>query len=296
MSFSPKIYFCSDDFGMTEKTCARILQCRENGCLNKISVLPNTRLEDMPNRLRQCRDMTLAVHINLVEGTCVSEREKLGLLVDDNGYFKNSFTGLLWLSLFGKRQALHAQVKQEMKAQIHRALSLFPEGTPIFLDSHQHTHMIPLIFKTLAEIIGEEHLAVSYIRMPAEPILPFLAVPSLFFQYFSVNLIKQWLLKGCGFINRPILKKLGIDDADFFGIMFSGNMTLQRVEKILPHYYNRAVKHKRNIEVLFHPGYTLAGEKVFDERKASFQKFYFSNGRKNEYDALHRLKTDSFIQ
>lgn len=286
--YSPFVYYSADDFGMTPATCARIADCSKNGCLGKISILPNTTVENLSQYLTGTA--VIAVHLNFVEGRCVSDPGDVPLLVDAEGSFCHSFFELLTLSLSKKRKAFFSQMQKEIRAQLAAARAFLPKGAPLYLDSHQHTHMIPLIFRALAAVIEEDALAVAFLRIPAEPITPFLLTPSLYPGYFSVNLIKQWVLKFCNLCNRAVFRRLNIPTADFFGILFSGHMTKARVEKLLPHYYRRARRRHRNIEVLFHPGYTEAGEALFDEKKTSFLPFYFSNGRKEEFDALHELK------
>lgn len=285
--YTPYIYYCADDFGMTPATCARITDCCKEGCLNKISVLPNTKLQDLPQYFTGTA--VIGVHLNFVEGHCMSGKKAVPLLVDGDGSFCHSFFGLLMLSLSRRRKALFQQVKTELRAQLAAAQAFLPTGAPLFLDSHQHTHMIPLLFRALAAVIEEDGLSVAFLRIPAEPILPFLLTPSLYPHYFSANLIKQWVLKCCNLCNRSVRRRLNIPTADFFGILFSGHMTQSRVEKLLPHYYRYAARRHRNIEVLFHPGYTATGEELFDEKKVSFHPFYYSDGRKAEYDTLHHL-------
>lgn len=288
-----KLYFGIDDYGMTPLTCQRIDDCLTHGAANKISVFMNSQMSDLKKLLASKKDTAVSVHLNLVEGQCTAPIKEVPLLVDADGYFKNSFFGLLTISLTpGKRKDFIRQVRLELSAQIARTNELFPEGTPLYLDSHQHTHMIPAIFTQLMEIIREEKLKVAYLRIPAEPITPFLAEPALYPQYLSLNLIKHWVLKCCNLFNAPKRKALGIPTALFCGIMFSGNMNYDRVSRVLPHYQKLASKKKCDIEFLFHSGYTLPGEPLFDPRKESFHPFYYSEGRKNEYDALMKLAQD----
>lgn len=284
---NPILYYCSDDYGMTPLTCDRIDECRRNGHLNKISVLPNTEVDNITERLQWAQEngIMLSVHLTLVEGKCVANPAQIPLLVDENGYFKYSFGGLLKLSLTHPK-AFGAQIRTEISAQLHRAMELFPDAEEIAIDSHQHTYMIPAIFRAVADVITTERLRVSYMRLAAEPILPFLTTPAIWKDCLSVNLIKHWLLKAFSIVNLPVYRRLNIPSAMFFGIMFSGNMNTRRVEIMLPKYIRLAQKRGQNIEVLFHPGYTEPGEPVFDKRKESFRKFYFSAGRKNEYTAL----------
>ena len=51
-----------------------------------------------------------------------------------------------------------------------------------------------------------------------------------------------------------------------------------------------AEKKNTDIELLFHPGYANRGENVMDKEKKGFNKFYFSQGRRIEFEALKEIK------
>lgn len=289
------IYVCADDYGISENADRRIKQCVENGALNKISVFPNGVLEETELPIAKT-DLRLSLHINLVEGKSVSKPENIKLLVSEDGYFKNSFVGLLFLSLSSKRKEFEAQVYEEIKSQLEWWKKKAPSAE-LLIDSHQHTHMIPAVFKALMRAVKENQADVKYLRIPAEPVLPYLKEPSLYLTYLPVNIIKQWLLKLLGVINRKELEKSGIATAYFMGILFSGSMDKKRVLKILPHYKKLADKNKMDIEILFHPGYMESGDEIPGKRKKTFEKFYFSRGRKTEFDAvMHPLIKKSVMK
>lgn len=283
------IYFCADDYGISEWTNSRIENCLENGVLNKISVLPNGKVSDFKQRL-SIKDAKLSLHINLVEGCPLSNPNDIDLLVSESGYFKYSFIGLLALSLSPKRNKLKKQIYNEIQSQIKFWKKAMGEALSVSIDSHQHTHMIPLVFKTLMRVIKEEGIKVSYLRIPDEPILPYVFTPSLYFEYHPVGLIKQWLLKIFAFIDRRELKKSEIQSAYFMGIMFSGNLNETRIKKLLPHYLRLAKKHNKDIEIGFHPGNIKEGEEIIDGIRQDFKKFYFSPKRDTEYDTLINFK------
>ena len=135
--------------------------------------------------------------------------------------------------------------------------------------------------------LNDENLKVKYLRIPSEPVMPFIMTPSLYFTYNPVNIIKQWLLKFLWQINKKEFKKAKIPTAYFFGILFSGNMDEKRVKKVLPHYIALAEKKCKDIEILFHPGY-LEKDELAENIK--FDNFYYSNGRKKEYYTAMNLK------
>ena len=282
------VYICADDYGMTEKSCGRIEECVKNGVLNRISIFPNTSLSDIKERIKYI-NASLSAHINLVEGKPVSPAENVSLITDKRGYFRYSFIGLLALSLSPERKELERQIYTEISAQLARWSTEIAPGKPLEIDSHQHTHMIPLIFKTLMRVIKDKGYDVKYIRIPTEPVLPYIKELSLYKTYSLINTVKQFLLKFFGLINKRALKKSNINSALFMGILFSGNMDEYRVNKILPHYLKLCEKTGRDAELLFHPGYIEKDEELFDTKKQSFNKFYHSPGRKTEYATLKNL-------
>ena len=158
------------------------------------------------------------------------------------------------------------------------------------VDTHQHTHMIPLVFKTLVRVIKDEGLMVESMRIPAEPILPYILTPSLYLSYTPKGLLKQWILKTLAFVNHREIKKIKTKSAYFMGAMFSGKVTEEKIKKVLPHYLKIAEKNNRNIEIALHPGYVKKGEKLICGSKESFRKFYYSSWRKAEYDTLINFK------
>ena len=108
------IYFCADDYGISSQSNTRIEECLKNGVLNKISILPNGDASDFSERLFG-EDVKLSLHLNLIEGYPLSKKEDVSLLVTDKGFFKYSFIGLFFLSIFGNRSLLEKQVYNEIK-------------------------------------------------------------------------------------------------------------------------------------------------------------------------------------
>ena len=275
------VYFCADDYGISTSSNTHIEECLKNGVLNKISILPNGNVSDFSELIFE-ENVKLSLHLNLIEGSPLSKKEDVSLLVTRNGFFKYSFVGLFFLSVFGNRNLLEKQIYNEIKAQIDFWKNKMGENTPVLIDSHQHTHMIPLVFKALMRVIKDENVDVEYIRIPDEPILPYIKSLSLYLKYSPVGLAKQWLLKFLNFINRKEFKKSNIKSAAFMGILFSGQLSEDKINKLLPHYMNQ----NKNIEIVFHPGYLERGESLIDGCQPSFEKFYYSKWRRVEFNTL----------
>ena len=275
------IYFCADDYGISQACNSRIETCLREGVLNKISVLPNGDIADFKQRLSGAK---LSLHINLVEGYPLSAPETVDLLASPQGGFRSSFIGLFLLTFSCKRKRLEAQLYRELREQ----LLFWKEnmGQPVCIDSHQHTHMIPLVFKTLLRVIRDENIQVESLRIPAEPLWPYLCTPALYTAYSIKGLIKQWLLKCLAIVNSRQLRRSRLPYACFMGVLFSGHLTEERIQKLLPRYRKYAQKRGKDIEIALHPGYLEPGERLIDGCRTSFEAFYFSPWRKKEYDTL----------
>ena len=276
------IYYSADDWGLCEEGSRHIEECT----LDKVSVFPNFDRPELSNLLEK-KDMRVSLHLNLVEGKCMSDPEKIPLLTNTEGIFKNTFVGLLALSLF-RRGEFQRQVLKEIRAQVLYWKELLPENVPFCVDSHQHTHMIPAVFKTLVKVLREEKICVEYMRIPAEPLSPFLKTPAVLLSVNPANALKHFLLKFLNLFNKKYQKN--IPTALFFGILFSGKMDM-RVLKVLPAFLSLAKKKGMDAEVLFHPAYVseLKTENVV------FHKFYLSENRKTEFDTVKKISERSVL-
>ena len=78
------IYFCADDYGISKQCNRRIEKCLESGVLNKVSILPNGELTDFKQRLLK-KDVSISLHINLVEGYPLSKPNEINMLLSENG-------------------------------------------------------------------------------------------------------------------------------------------------------------------------------------------------------------------
>ena len=285
------IYFCADDYGLCGEASAHIQKCIDEGALNKVSVFPNFDKVDL-QKIANNQNIRISLHLNLVEGRCMADKEETDLISDKNGYFKHTFGGLFKLNLLCAKK-LEAQVYKEIRAQVLYWKSILPEDSPFCIDSHQHTHMIPAVFRALTRVLEDEKIKPAYMRIPAEPILPFIKTPSLYFTYKPINIIKQWLLKFLWTINRAQAKNYDIPTAHFCGILFSGKMDEKRVSRILSEYKELASKDGKDIEVLFHPGYMDADKDRINHKSIVFKEFYLSKNRKTEFDSVIKISERS---
>ena len=144
----------------------------------------------------------MSVHLDFVEGHCLAGARQVPLLVKEG----SDLMGLSWGGLFTlshipwKSRVAKKQLKREIKAQIERVqetviciMDLAKEQgiackqKSIRIDSHQHAHMIPVVWEALTEVIEEERYEVEYIRNSKEVLGAFLSEASLWKTYRPVN-------------------------------------------------------------------------------------------------------------
>lgn len=285
-----KVYLHADDFGLNMASAERILECRYEGCLQNISIMPNGELEAI--RLIEGTDIELRAHLNLVEGKCVSKKEDVNLLVDKEGFFRYSFTGILTRTILPGRKKFCRQIEIELENQI-KTVQAAAGNRKIGFDSHQHTFMIRGVFLGFCRILKKLDIPPEDVRISRELFLPFLKNISLWHTYSPVNIIKNLLLNFLYFFIRKDVYASGIEKRLIIGIIFSGYMDEDRILKILPDYYKTAKKKGADIEILFHPGYLTENEIHSPLVRKSFMKFYMNEGR---YVEGAVLKSKSFCR
>ncbi|MBP5414445.1 MAG: ChbG/HpnK family deacetylase [Lachnospiraceae bacterium] len=163
------------------------------------------------------------------------------------------------------------------------------DGNPVSLriDSHVHTHSIPLVFDSLIEALKNLDLLdkTQYIRNPREPFLMFFTTKGVISRVPFINIIKNIILNVLGISVGKKLNRLGISSGIMWGLMMSGNMDVDRVNALLPKMNSLALKKDLHLEVLCHPGIVLEEEKRPEYGKDDLIAF-FSKNRDVEYDML----------
>lgn len=286
--------FHADDYGMFKQQSRRILDCFRQGCLNGVSIMPNgSYLAEGMAELRDiARSPGLTVHLNLVEGHCLSQREVVADLVDREGNFRISFGKLLVLSYIPfLRKRYKNQIKEELRNQIH-AVKPYLDADHIRLDSHCHYHMLPIVYDSIMEVMREGKLKVTYIRMPKENISLYWRHRRQLQGFRWINLVKVLCLNVLyvrNYLHSSRLLK-SMDRALLVGVMFSGNMSYRNVSAILPDVCKKAERQKQNVELIFHPGAVYEKEDLEKLTDEGDKVFLSSEYRETEAQALRLLK------
>ena len=282
----------ADDYGLSRHTSAQILECCKKGLLDGISVLPNFSCLSQDGELllkampKFPKKVTLSVHLNLMEGPCMAEKACVPDLTDANGYLNRSWGSLFLASFLPGRKKLQRQLECEIAAQIKKVTEVLCLEGPLYIDGHQHTQMIPVVFDALCAVIEREGYQVEYIRNSAEPAGPFLKQAALYKTYRPVNFVKNLILNFCALYTEPRMQRMGCEPMYLWGLVMSGHMDADRIEKILPDMLQKAHEKGRQLEILFHPGKLLKSEIKEEFSSAEALEFYLSDGRDVERAAL----------
>lgn len=188
------IEYHADDYGLFLSQSKRILECHTRGKLNGISILPNSEdLEACMALLEPFRnEIAMTIHLNLFEGKCLTSPRKG--VTDPDGTLRGSFAKLLIRSYLPGRKALKQWLKGELRAQIRAVAAYLPEGEAVRLDGHAHYHMLPVAFDALMEVIEEDGLKVSYLRIPRERLSVYQKHLHQLHSFAPVNLVKVMIL------------------------------------------------------------------------------------------------------
>lgn len=292
----PSVFdFHADDFALTAHSDQDIMTLLESGTLDSISIMPN--MSGFPcacallaNGNGQFPYPKISVHLNFMEGKSLCAHSEVPHLTDEHGFFRISWG---WLLLWNYNPFMRKHIRRELAAEIERqAHAVIDSGIlreqQLRFDSHQHPHMIPLVFDALCDAIrslSAQGFDTEFIRNARDPLFPYLR-SGIFSRGFSpANFVKCLILNFFAHRVSRKLRKMRLDDNCICGVFFSGNMDAVRLKKVLP-AFARLVRHRTiTAEILFHPGTALAQEFDDEFTKAGFNEFHTSPQRQTEYES-----------
>lgn len=297
----------ADDYALTLNTSRDMLACMRKGRLDSISVVPNMGCFEECMELL-CGEIPklpflplLSVHLDFVEGRSLAGRERTPDLTKPD----SDLMGLGWGGLFAasylphKRKKIKAQLKCEIKAQLAKAQGAIKKCMEIAdengissgqkglrIDSHQHAHMIPVVWEAVLEVVREEGYTLEYIRNSKEPLGIFLTDVSLYKTYRPVNFVKNRLLSLYSHRADRYCKATGMKQMYLWGLVMSGRMDKGRIERLYGKMKRKAERDGRTLEILFHPGITLPEEVTPEIAKEAADDFYTRKDRHVEMEAV----------
>jgi predicted glycoside hydrolase/deacetylase ChbG (UPF0249 family) len=277
----------ADDLGLHASSTEGMLRLGARGCLDRVSLVANGEaFGRAAARLAGDGGLPWSVHLNLVEGKSVSPREAVPLLVDAEGSFRLGFVGLWVLYTFRPRlrRELTGQIGRELGAQVRRVREALPDGR-LRLDSHQHVHLLPFVFRIILARAAAWNVA--SIRLATEPwVLPPPTREGLAC-LCSTNVVKHLVLRRCSARCRRAAEGSGIVLPDYIvGILHSGRMSLSVARRALRVIAASNRGKDPEVELLFHPcAARLHEARVWNSSPRS-RRFYLSADRSKEAQTL----------
>lgn len=278
-----KIDYHADDYAVSLNASKRILELVEAGKLDSISIIPNMSC------YRECMDYLnekwdslpqkplVSIHIDLVDGLSLS------------GEYRASTWGKLFLRSYIpgiKRRTLKEKLVAEIKEQIKCVTEDLPKGVGLRLDSHMHTHMIPIVFDAMFEAVDELGMGseIDFVRISKEPLAMFLNTEGIKGTFPLVNVVKNVILNILSGRCIRKLEKRSISYGYLWGLVMSGKMDKKRIDILAPKMIDYMKNLDMYLEVLCHPGIVLPEEDL-KEYGVDDRNFLFSKNRDIEYEA-----------
>jgi predicted glycoside hydrolase/deacetylase ChbG (UPF0249 family) len=273
-----KVIINSDDFGATKNINRAIFYLIKNKCISSTSIIPNSLYFNHAIKLLSYsynRNFSVGVHLNLTLGSALSP--DLKYLCDNNNVFKNSPYFFFSLILNKNKKDIIKEIYKEFDAQIMKARKFLTKKIS-HLDSHNHIHMNPLIFKIVRKLAKK--YKIKHIRYVNEEI-----ILNNFFINFqkklrSFNYLKLFLIKLCNLFNKIKINRV------FYGLADSGYINKKIIENIIKFS-------KSNIlEICIHPSISADGKNYYNNND-DYNAFN-SPWRQMEFRTLIELSKSSF--
>lgn len=282
-----KVDVHADDYGLSVDNSRTMIELIREGKLDSISIIcVMDCFDECMDMLKEAWDSfekkpLITVHIDLVDGISCTDAYRL-----------MSWGGLFKVSLLGgsKRRELRSVLAEEIKSQIVKVTESLPAGTELRLDSHMHTHMIPVVADAMWDAVDSLGASVSFVRVAREPIAPFISEVKLWTSYSPVNFAKNFILNFYSGRMERECDKRGIEHGLLWGLIMSGGMDRRRVGVLWDKMCGYAKRKDAYLEVLFHPGIITPEEVVRCHNVPDICKFYVAEGRNIELDAVKGLR------
>lgn len=161
-----KLIINADDFGLHENINLGIIEGHTSGCITSTSIMPGApAFEQAASLAADHPRLGVGIHLTLVGGRPVTKPESIKSLVNSEGMLCDSYP--LFLKKVCLGDICFEDVQRELAAQVKKTLAAGIRIT--HLDSHQHMHIVPGIFKVVLNIARE--FKIRAMRIPAEPLL-----------------------------------------------------------------------------------------------------------------------------
>lgn len=239
----------ADDFGLSGEVNQAVVRAHRAGVLSSASLLVNAPgTADAVALARELPNLGLGIHLALTELAPLTRCPHLA----PGGRFAHSH-GAVYAQLLTSRVPA-AEVRAEVEAQLTAALAT---GLPFdHLDSHGHVHVLPVVWRALAEL--GPRLGLTRVRWPREDsweVAAGLPAPPL------AARLKRTLVRRLCHRLEPATAGW-VRPTHFYGLASSGQMTTARLRALaaaLPAGSSEIMVHPATVDQLY-PGYLGAQE------------------------------------
>ena len=264
-----KLIINADDFGLTYSVNRAIIDVFKAGNLTSATLLVNMPgLEDAVELAKINPHLAIGLHFCITEGKPLSNCSSL---IDEQGNF---YTRCILAKRIIQRQVDGCDIEKELVAQLEKFKSF---AIPLsHIDSHQHIHMIPFIYKNMLFTLQSEKLPVRIVD-PA---------------HIGLSLITKRPVK---FLKQLVRRHFSKKFKRFFNGKINDKLAsihdLENVEVTAETYYQlvNQVEPEDVVELMVHP-YILGDDvfKLYDNQIDS--KITFLRKCKIEYEQLTQGK------
>lgn len=261
-----KVIFYNDDFGLSTGFTNAIADSIKKGITTSSCVRTNGTAFNYSYKVlhnKKLKKYITGIHFNLTDGP--TENKSLSA---SNGNFKYSYFNYLIPS-----NTLLREIRKEFILQLEKALKAGYEIDHI--NSQEHVHMIPAIFKLTCQIANE--YKIKKIRITNEKFYIANNIETDKYLFTTPNFPKHLLLNSFALNNKRVAKKHDLIFPDAFcGVLFTNHMTQEAIMSGLLCALSTKVK---TLEILGHPAYGIEDKKWTSK---DIQKYVLSKERKIE--------------
>jgi hopanoid biosynthesis associated protein HpnK len=228
-----------DDFGLSPGINRAIIEAHTAGIVTSASLMATGEaFEEAVMAAREHPELSVGLHLALIEGASVLAPERIPSLVGADGHFPPSLRAFLTGWALG--QIRLAEIQREFEAQVEKALDY---GVRIDkLDSHMHIHLLPGILQVVLAVA--RRYRIRWIRLTAARPFQGSNLGAL------VGMWKQLVLAALSLLQARTVAGAGLLYPDrFAGLAESGRLTEKNLLRIL-----QGLVPGVN-EVMVHPGY-----------------------------------------
>jgi hopanoid biosynthesis associated protein HpnK len=153
----------ADDFGLSRGITDGIIAAHQRGIVTSTSMIASGRgFDDAVAKARANPNLGVGVHLTLVEELPVAAPQEIPTLIQSNGRFPKNYSMLMQGLLLWRIR--RKDVEREFRAQIEKCINAGLR--PTHLDSHQHVHALPSLFRMVLRLAREYKIA--GVRIPRD--------------------------------------------------------------------------------------------------------------------------------